>query len=204
MSDERHQARVGIRELRQNLSIYIDRVKDGETFEVTEHGHPVAELGPLSTRLPYAYDQMVADRRITAGSAPGAPGRRLIYIDRSALIKLVADDGQAGALRVYLGDGATLLTTRTAVAEAARSLPVGDVAKEATLNAIATGLSIRELDPGLARVASELRPTAMDTLQALDVAAALELRAELDAFVTYDEHMADAARIHRLPVVSPG
>ena len=39
--------RVGIRELRQNLSVYVRRVKDGETLEVTEHGRPVALLGPL-------------------------------------------------------------------------------------------------------------------------------------------------------------
>lgn len=38
---------VGIRELRQNLSRYVERVKDGEVFEVTEHGRPVALLRPL-------------------------------------------------------------------------------------------------------------------------------------------------------------
>jgi prevent-host-death family protein len=39
--------RVGVRELRQNLSIYLDRVKEGERLEVTEHGRPVALLVPL-------------------------------------------------------------------------------------------------------------------------------------------------------------
>jgi len=37
---------VGIRELRQNLSIYVARVKKGERFVVTEHNRPVAELVP--------------------------------------------------------------------------------------------------------------------------------------------------------------
>lgn len=40
-------SRVGVRELRQNLSVYLDRVKAGETFRVTEHGHPVAIIAPL-------------------------------------------------------------------------------------------------------------------------------------------------------------
>lgn len=40
-------SRVGIRELRQNLSVYVQRVLKGDTFEVTEHGRPVAVLGPL-------------------------------------------------------------------------------------------------------------------------------------------------------------
>ena len=39
---------VGVRELRQNLSVYLARVKAGETFEVTERGVVVAELRPLS------------------------------------------------------------------------------------------------------------------------------------------------------------
>ena len=39
--------RVGVRELRQNLSVYLRRVKAGESLEVTEHGHAVAVLRPL-------------------------------------------------------------------------------------------------------------------------------------------------------------
>jgi prevent-host-death family protein len=39
--------RVGVRELRQNLSVYLRRVKRGETLEVTERGQPVAVLQPL-------------------------------------------------------------------------------------------------------------------------------------------------------------
>lgn len=41
--------RVGIRELRLNLSRYVERVTRGETLEVTEYGRPVAILAPLST-----------------------------------------------------------------------------------------------------------------------------------------------------------
>jgi prevent-host-death family protein len=43
-------ARAGIRELRQNLSQYVDRVKAGETIEVTERGRPVAALVPRAAR----------------------------------------------------------------------------------------------------------------------------------------------------------
>ncbi len=37
---------VGVRELRQNLSRYLERVKDGETLTVTERGREVARLVP--------------------------------------------------------------------------------------------------------------------------------------------------------------
>ena len=39
---------VGIRELRQNLSVYLAKVKTGSTFAVTDRGRPVAVLKPLA------------------------------------------------------------------------------------------------------------------------------------------------------------
>jgi prevent-host-death family protein len=45
---------VGVRELRQNLSRYLERVKDGETLTVTERGHEVARLVPSHSAIdPY-------------------------------------------------------------------------------------------------------------------------------------------------------
>lgn len=42
------QKRVGVRELRQNLSVYLARVvEEGETLEVTDRGRAVALLAPL-------------------------------------------------------------------------------------------------------------------------------------------------------------
>jgi len=41
-------SRAGIRELRQNLSRYVDRVRTGETIDVTDHGLLVARLMPAS------------------------------------------------------------------------------------------------------------------------------------------------------------
>jgi prevent-host-death family protein len=39
---------VGVRELRQNLSVYLRRVAEGERFVVTDRREPVAELVPLA------------------------------------------------------------------------------------------------------------------------------------------------------------
>jgi prevent-host-death family protein len=39
--------RVGIRELRQHASAYLDRVENGVVIEVTRHGRPVARLSPV-------------------------------------------------------------------------------------------------------------------------------------------------------------
>lgn len=65
MSEKPAPARVGVRELRQNLSVYLDRVKAGETLEVTEHGQPVAQLGPRPAKPSSIIDQLIAEGRIT-------------------------------------------------------------------------------------------------------------------------------------------
>ena len=58
--------RVGIRELRQNLSVYLRRVREeGKAYEVTERGEPVARLTPLAERPMSIIEQMIADGRIT-------------------------------------------------------------------------------------------------------------------------------------------
>jgi prevent-host-death family protein len=56
--------RVGVRELRQNLSVYLRRIRErGEPIEVTEHGRPVAVLSPLNGEQD-PYEQMIADGRL--------------------------------------------------------------------------------------------------------------------------------------------
>jgi len=61
--------RVGVRELRQNLSVYLRRVKDGESLEVTEQGATLVRVVPATTGSP------VLDRLIAEGRARPAPGR---------------------------------------------------------------------------------------------------------------------------------
>ena len=41
---------IGVRELRNHFSAYLSRVKEGETFIVTEHGKAIATLIPKSDR----------------------------------------------------------------------------------------------------------------------------------------------------------
>jgi prevent-host-death family protein len=55
--------RVGIRELRQNLSVWLRRVAAGETFEVTERGQPVAVLAPIARESP-AIQRLAAQGRL--------------------------------------------------------------------------------------------------------------------------------------------
>ena len=54
---------VGVRELRQNLSVYLRRVKAGERLVVTERNLPVAELVPLDADLD-PIERMIAEGRL--------------------------------------------------------------------------------------------------------------------------------------------
>jgi prevent-host-death family protein len=60
--------RVGVRELRQNLSVYLDRVKEGATLTVTEHGRTVAVLAPAAAGDASTLERMAADGRAVAPS----------------------------------------------------------------------------------------------------------------------------------------
>jgi len=61
---KRRETRVGVRELRQNLSICLRRVAQGETLEVTDRGRAVAILAPLPAGLT-AIERLVAAGRAT-------------------------------------------------------------------------------------------------------------------------------------------
>lgn len=59
----RKRNQIGVREIRQNLSVYLDRVKKGETLHVTEYGQVVAMLVPLPAERLSPLDRMVREGR---------------------------------------------------------------------------------------------------------------------------------------------
>jgi prevent-host-death family protein len=76
--------RVGVRELRQNLSVHLERVVAGEVLTVTDRGVPVAMLAPLP-RAAGTVGRFVASGRATrpagdlaaTGLPRGTASRRL-------------------------------------------------------------------------------------------------------------------------------
>jgi prevent-host-death family protein len=55
---------VGIRELRQNLSVYLRRVAAGERFIVTDRRQPVATLGPPPEKDD-PWERLIAEGRLS-------------------------------------------------------------------------------------------------------------------------------------------
>jgi prevent-host-death family protein len=56
---------VGVRELRKNLSRYIDRVRDGEELVVTDRGRAVARISPYGQER--KLDRLIAEGVVTPG-----------------------------------------------------------------------------------------------------------------------------------------
>jgi predicted nucleic acid-binding protein len=88
-----------------------------------------------------------------------------------------------------------LIETRRAVAR--------QVDRQDRVEAIFRSVATLDVDDVVARVAASLPPVTLRTVDAIHLASALGLVGELDAFVTYDDRLADAARAVGLPVIRP-
>ena len=85
---------VGVRELRQNLSLCLDRVKAGERLDVTEHGRLVARLSPAADPA-----NVYADAAARAGTT--VPAARL----EDVIVRLPPRSAPVGRADAILAEG---------------------------------------------------------------------------------------------------
>jgi prevent-host-death family protein len=83
---------VGVRELKQRLSAYLDRAERGEIIRVTDRGRPKAILGPLPGRARLA--EGVAEGWVTPASGGRLDPIPRARADRRVLDVLAEDRGQ--------------------------------------------------------------------------------------------------------------
>ncbi len=133
----------------------------------------------------------------------------IVYADTSALVKLVRDEAESAALRNYLR-GADLLSSELVLTEIPRAvrraaawdpaLPLDLLLEHA--GALIDVLALRPLDRALLSAAGALAEPALRALDAIHVASAIDLD-PIEAFVTYDERQAAAARLAGLRTMAP-
>lgn len=63
-------ARIGIRELREDLSRAIRRVRRGQVLEVTDHGQPVARIVPIGSSVGALAD-LIAEGKVRPPRSSG-------------------------------------------------------------------------------------------------------------------------------------
>jgi len=124
------------------------------------------------------------------------------YIDASALTKLVLAEPDSVAMRRWYVERERVLCSRIGIVETRRAV-VRHEHDPMHLDAIMASVEIIELDRSIARSAAIIPPIGLKTLDAIHLASALAIADEVDAFVTYDLRLAEAARAAGLPVVRP-
>jgi predicted nucleic acid-binding protein len=134
----------------------------------------------------------------------------IFYVDASALVKLLRSEAETDALRAYL-DGADLVSSElilTEIPRAVRRAAAHDPALPLDLlleraGSLVDAVALRPLDRALLAGAGALAEPALRALDAIHVASAVDL-APVEAFVTYDERQAAAARLAGLRTMAPG
>jgi predicted nucleic acid-binding protein len=126
------------------------------------------------------------------------------YLDSSAFIKVVVDEPGSGALRAYLssrrGRHVSSALIRAESMRAVRHLGPHALA------AVREGLrrvDLIDIDDRILEAAGTLEPRIMRTLDAIHLATATTLGDDLDSIVTYDQRMAEAARLLGLSTATP-
>ncbi len=134
----------------------------------------------------------------------------LFYADSSALVKLVRDEPESDALRTYI-QGAGLLSCELVLAELPRAVRrAGAIDPKLPQQALLSragelleAIGLIALDRELLIAAGTLAEPALRAVDAVHVTAAASVFG-LDAFVTYDERQAAAARLAGLRTFAPG
>ncbi len=129
----------------------------------------------------------------------------LVYLDSSALVKLVVPEDGTDALRAWLSSRPGVVSSSIAVTEVRRA--VGRVSTRRSLSdrarLVLDGVALLAVDLAVLETAAGLKPPELRTPDAIHVASALSLGADLLAFVTWDERQEVAARRAGLPVARP-
>jgi uncharacterized protein len=128
----------------------------------------------------------------------------LIYLDSSALIKLVFEERETAALIKFLGawpNRASSILARVEVLVSVRRIDDEDVYREAVT--ILSGISLVHPDAAIFAAAARTDPPVVRTLDAIHLATALSLGHELSGMVVYDHRLAVAARDAGLQVFAP-
>jgi uncharacterized protein len=118
-------------------------------------------------------------------------------------VKLAVEEAESQALLASLEAGGPRVTSVVGEIETVRVCRRAGVPAE-KVDEVTSGIALVALDDEVRRLAAAVVPTTLSTLDAIHLATAVSLARELDALLTYDLRLADAARGAGLTVAAPG
>jgi len=125
------------------------------------------------------------------------------YLDASAIVKLVVAEPESAALEVWLeASPDAVVSCALARTEVVRAVAPEGPAAIRRARRLFDRLDLIVVDHELLDLAGDLEKP-LRSLDAIHIAAAIELGEQLAALVTYDARMARAAEAFGLPVVAP-
>jgi predicted nucleic acid-binding protein len=127
----------------------------------------------------------------------------VVYIDSSALVKLVVAEPESAALRRYLQTEPERASCALARVEVVRAVRPHGATATSRARQLLRRLDLIQLDDELLDGAAVLDGVVLRSLDAIHLAAAQTLGDDLAAIVTYDERMTRAAAQLGLPVQAP-
>lgn len=129
----------------------------------------------------------------------------LVYLDSSALVKLVLPEAESAALIQVLASCLDRVTSSVAVVEVVRAArrASDDPAVERRAREVMAGVHLLQADAPTLDVAAVVEPRALRSFDAMHLAAAIELGDDLAAMVVYDAALARAARAAGINVIAP-
>ena len=129
----------------------------------------------------------------------------LLYLDTSAIVKLVRPEAESRALAKRLAAPPWLVSSLLAQVEVGRA--VTRFGRPASLVraaiAVLDRIALRRIDRAIVSHAASLGPADLRALDAIHLATALSLGPRLTAVITYDTRLARAASSAGLVVESP-
>ena len=131
----------------------------------------------------------------------------MIYLDTSALVKLIVKEPETGALRRFIAkaDPEMFVTSALSRAELFRvAIRQTEVSVLSKAKEVLDGVSEMTITQSLLETAGTVGPPHLRTLDAIHLVTALEFGKELVAFVAYDTRLLAAAELAGLPTVAPG
>jgi predicted nucleic acid-binding protein len=127
----------------------------------------------------------------------------VVYLDSSALVKLVIVEAESAALRRYLAGEPDRASCALARVEVARAVRAHGPATLTRARRLLQRLHLVQIDDELLEAAAVLDPRVLRGLDAIHLAAAQIFGDDLAAVVTYDRRMAAAATLLDLRVAAP-